>query len=73
MDSAVQRKAPEIMTPLMPGRGERFTAVKHSSAEQKDYLGGEDPAWDWGVLVYLSAAGLCLGNAVVTVRILLVQ
>lgn len=46
MDSAVQRKAPEIMTPLMPGRGERFTAVKHSSAEQKDYLGGEDPAWD---------------------------
>lgn len=34
------------MTPLMPGRGKRFMAVKHSSAEQKDHLGGEDPAWD---------------------------
>lgn len=44
-DSPVHYKAPEIMTPLMPGRGKRFTAVKHSSAEQ-DYLGGEDPAWD---------------------------
>lgn len=40
------------MTPLMPGRGKRFTAVKHSSAEQ-DYLGGEDPAWDWVVQGFL--------------------
>lgn len=54
MDPAVHYKAPEIMTPLMPGRGKRFTAVKRSSAEQ-DYLGGEDRAWDRGVLVYLSA------------------
>jgi len=43
--SAVHYKAPEIMTPLMPGRSKRFTAVKHSSAEQKDYWGGADPAW----------------------------
>lgn len=79
MNSIVHYKAPEIKTSLLCDRGKRFMAVKYSSAEQKECLGGEDPAWGQEVLVYFwlkpdllcEAADLCLSRAAVVVRVLL--